>query len=344
MAKVLVIRLSAIGDVAMTIPVLYAAAGANPDDSFTVLTQTFLMPLFINRPSNIQVMGVNTKSTEKSLFGFLRYAFILRKYKFDVVLDLHCIIRSRLVDLLFRLSGKRVFEIDKGRRERRLLTGRPPKEIHRLRPMTNRYADVFHAAGLYFDDTFVSLYANHPVDGGVIRSVAGNKDGHWIGIAPFAKHRGKVYPVEKMEKVVAALSGRADVTVFLFGGRGGEEDILNRWEKEYARTRSVVGRFPLDMELPLISKLDVLVSMDSANMHFASLAGTNVISIWGATHPYAGFYGYHQRDDLAVQLDLPCRPCSIYGNRPCHRGDWACMNGITPERIVDKIESYLRQL
>ncbi|MDR1380799.1 MAG: glycosyltransferase family 9 protein [Tannerella sp.] len=344
MSKVLVIRLSAIGDVAMTIPVAYAVARANPDDSFTVLTQTFLMPLFINRPPNIQVMGVNTKSTEKSLFGFLRYAFILRKYKFDVVLDLHCVIRSRLVDALFRLGGKRIFEIDKGRGERRRLTGRPPKEIRRLRPVTERYADVFRAAGFRFEDSFVSLYADNPVDDRVIQSVAGSRDGYWIGIAPFAKHRGKVYPVEKMEKVVEALSGRGDVTVFLFGGRGGEQVILDRWEREYARTRSVVGRFSLDMELPLISKLDVLVCMDSANMHFASLAGTKVISVWGATHPYAGFYGYHQRDDLIVQVDLPCRPCSIYGNRPCYRGDWACMNDIAPEQIVDRIDGYLRQL
>ena len=49
MAKVLVIRLSAIGDVAMTVPVIYSAAKANPEDSFTVLTQAFLMPLFMNR-------------------------------------------------------------------------------------------------------------------------------------------------------------------------------------------------------------------------------------------------------------------------------------------------------
>ncbi|MDR2679213.1 MAG: glycosyltransferase family 9 protein [Tannerella sp.] len=344
MSKVLVIRLSAIGDVAMTIPVVYSAAEANPDDSFTMFTQTFLMPLFINRPPNVNVMGINTRNTEKSLFGFLRYAFILRKYKFDMVLDLHCVIRSRIVDVIFRLSGKRIFKIDKGRRERRLLTGRPPKEIRRLRPVTERYAEVFHAAGFHFEETFVSLYEKHPVDDTAIRFVAENKEGYRVGIAPFAKHRGKVYPVEKMEKVVEILSGRDDITVFLFGGRDGEKAVLDRWEKEYAHTRNVAGRYTLDKELPLIGKLDLLVCMDSANMHFASLVGTKVISIWGATHPYAGFYGYHQREDLAVQVDLPCRPCSIYGNKPCYRGDWACMNEITPERIVDKIDGYLRRL
>jgi ADP-heptose:LPS heptosyltransferase len=328
----------------MTIPVVYAVAEANPEDSFTVFTQTFLMPLFVNRPSNISVMGINIKNTEKSLFGFLRYAFLLRKYEFDMILDLHSVLRSRLVDIIFCLSGKKVFKIDKGRKERRILTGRPPKKISRLRPVIDRYADVFRAAGFRFEETFVSLYDKNPVNGKAIQSIAGNKDRYWIGIAPFAKHKGKAYPAKKMEKVVKMLSGRDDVVVFLFGGRGEEEAILNGWEKEHTHTRSVVGRYTLDMELPLISKLDLFVCMDSANMHFASLVGVKVISIWGATHPYAGFLGYRQREDLVVQVDLPCRPCSIYGKKPCFRKDWACLNEITPEQIMDKIDRYLKSL
>ena len=343
MSKILVVRLSAIGDVAMTIPVIYSVAAANPKDSFTVLTQTFLMPLFINRPPNVNVMGVNMKTTEKSFFGFLRYALILKMYKFDIVLDLHCVIRTWIVDFIFRLNGKKVFKIDKRRGECKRLTAKPPKEISPLRPVTERYADVFRAAGLNFENTFVSLYANDPITNDVINAIAGEKKGYWIGIAPFAKHNGKIYPVEKMEKVVESLSGQDGSVVYLFGGRGYEEKVLKQWENKYKNTICAVGRYSLDKELPLISNLDVLVSMDSANMHLASLVGTKVISVWGATHPYAGFYGYNQREDLAIQADMPCRPCSIYGNKSCHRGDLACMNEISPEQIVCKINNYLKQ-
>ncbi|MDR0744230.1 MAG: glycosyltransferase family 9 protein [Tannerella sp.] len=344
MSKILVIRLSAIGDVAMTIPVVYAVAEANPGDSFTVLTQTFLMPLFMNRPLNVNMMGVNTKNTEKSFLGFLRYTFILRKYKFDKVLDLHCVIRSRIVDFIFRLSGKPVFKIDKGRKERKFLTRRPPKEIYPLRPVTARYADVFHSAGFDFGETFVSLYDKNPVDEMAIKVMAGDKKGRWVGIAPFAGHKGKIYPPEKMEKVVKALSEQTDMKIFLFGGPNEEKNVIDSWKEKYQNTVSMAGRYLLDMELALISRLDILVSMDSANMHFASLAGTKVISVWGATHPYAGFYGYHQREDLIVQVDLPCRPCSIYGNKPCYRGDWACLNEIRPAQIVNKVMDYLNEL
>ena len=113
-------------------------------------------------------------------------------------------------------------------------------------------------------------------------------------------------------------------------------------EFQYPRVKSVVGKYALDNELALISQLDVLLCMDSANMHFASLVGTRVISIWGATHPYAGFYGYHQDSGDVIQENLPCRPCSVFGQKPCLRGDWACMTLITPERIVEKVKASIK--
>ena len=146
-----------------------------------------------------------------------------------------------------------------------------------------------------------------------------------------------------MEKVVESLSGQDGYVVYLFGGLGDEEKVLKQWENKYKNAICAVGRYSLDKELLLISNLDVLVCMDSANMHLASLVGTKVISVWGATHPYAGFYGYNQREDLAIQTDMPCRPCSIYGKKPCRRGDLACMNEILPEQIVGKINDYLKQ-
>lgn len=342
MSKVLVIRLSAIGDVAMTIPIVYSVALANPQDSFTVLTQTFLMPLFVNHPPNLHVMGMNTKTTEKSFGGLLRYAWILRKYRFDKVLDLHSVIRSRVIDLLFFLSGKKVYRLKKHPRKYKQLTARPPKQIHPLRKVTDRYGDVFRAAGFQFEETFVSLYADKPEDKILIESVAGPQKGYWVGIAPFARHAGKIYPPEKMERVVEELSKEKEITLFLFGGKGKEQETMEQWSRAYPNTINMAGRFLLDKELAFMHRLDVLVSMDSANMHLASLVGTRVISVWGATHPYAGFYGYHQREEMAVQVELPCRPCSVYGKKPCYRGDLACMHNISPEQISSKVINFLK--
>lgn len=342
MAKILVIRLSAIGDVAMTVPVIYSAAKANPQDTFTVLTQAFLIPVFMNRPANVDVIGINTKGAEKTLGGLLRFASALVKYDYDIVLDLHNVIRTMIVRSFFRVKGKKVFVVDKARLERKRLTTRDHKAFKPLRPVIERYADVFRASGLNYTETFTSLYESRAADLSAMEAIAGTKTGKWIGIAPFAKHRGKIYPLDDMEQVVARLSEHEDYTIFLLGGRGYEEAVLEQWAFQYPRVKSIVGRYTLDNELALISRLDVLLCMDSANMHFASLVGTKVVSIWGATHPYAGFYGYHQDPDNAIQIDLPCRPCSVFGQKPCFRGDWACMTQIRPEKIVEKVKEVCR--
>ena len=416
MANILVIRLSAIGDVAMTVPVIYSAAKANPTDSFTVLTQAFLIPVFINRPKNVNVIGINTKSTEKTLAGLLRFASALVKYDFDMVLDLHDVLRTMIIRTLFRLNGRRVFVVDKARKDRARLTDAKHKRFKQLRPVIERYADVFRNAGLHYTESFTSLYETSTPDLSALEPLAGTKTGKWIGIAPFAKHRGKIYPTGEMELVMAELSDREDFTIFLFGGRGYEEALLDQWAFEYPRVKSVAGKYSLDQELALIgiapfakhrgkiyptgemelvmaelsdredftiflfggrgyeealldqwafeyprvksvagkysldqelaliSRLDLLICMDSANMHFASLVGTRVLSVWGATHPYAGFYGYHQDPEDCIQLDLPCRPCSVFGQKPCLRKDWACMKQLNPDLIINKVLTSLNEM
>ena len=159
----------------------------------------------------------------------------------------------------------------------------------------------------------------------------------WIGIAPFAAHKGKIYPLEKMERVIELLLEREpNCRIFLFGGGAEERELLTQWESRHDRcTCALLGS--LYNELVLMSHLDTMVSMDSANMHLASLTGTRVVSVWGATHPFAGFMGWNQSPADAVQTTLPCRPCSIFGNKPCLHGDYPCLNSITPEDIVERV-------
>lgn len=166
----------------------------------------------------------------------------------------------------------------------------------------------------------------------------------WVGLAPFAAHAGKIYPEEKMRDLIALLNQRhPSWRFFLFGGGGRERDLLTAWAEPFPKTQCVGTLLhSLDEELILMSRLDAMVSMDSANMHLASVVGTPVVSVWGATHPFAGFMGWGQPAENAIQVEgLPCRPCSVYGNTPCLRGDFACMAGIAPERIVKRIEEVV---
>jgi len=343
MANILVIRLSAIADVAMVLPVIYSAANVNPRDSFTVLTQTFMIPVFVNHPPNVEVIGISIKGAEKTLMGLLRFTSVLLKYDYDIVLDLQNVLRTIIIRTLFRLKGKSVYSLDKIRNQYPPLMRLEHKVMKPLPTLKERCADVFRNARLTYMDTFVSLYDVHPANLSSMESIAGVKCGKWLGVAPFARYRGKVYPVDEMEQVVAELSRREDLTIFLFGARGYEEAILEDWVFRYPRVKNVVGKYSLDTELALISQLDLLLSMDSANMHFASLVGTRVLSVWGATHVYSGFYGYRQRPEDVIELSLPCRPCSKFGEKECPRGNWECLTSLTPDIIIARVSALLNE-
>ena len=344
MAHILVIRISAIGDVAMTIPVIYSAAKANPNDTFTVVTQAFLKPIFMNAPTNVEVVSINTKGREKNLKGLLRFVLALGRQQYDMVLDLHDVLRSKVIRNYFKFKGVPVFVFNKGRADRAKLTAQKAnKSLTPLRSVVERYADVFRDAGLNYNETFTSLFQDIPADIVAMENLVGNKKGKWVGIAPFAKHRGKIYPADKMEALIEHLAAYSDVDIFLFGGKGPEEIVINKFAQAHPNVHSAVARYALDMELTLISELDVLVSMDSANMHFASLVNTPVVSIWGATHPAVGFYGYHQHVDNIVQLPLSCRPCSVFGDKPCYKGTWECLETLGVELVIDKIDKILNK-
>lgn len=342
MAKILVIRLSAIGDVAMTVPVIHSLAMQYPQHQITVLSKPNMSALFKQLPSNVSFKGVDTKEKHRGFQGLNRLYDELKEEGYDYIADFHDVLRTKYLRLRFRLGGKRIAYIDKGRKEKKALTKHANKSFQPLKTSFQRYADVLAELGLPVQLTFRSIYEKGKGDITSLFSLTGEKGAnHWIGMAPFATHPGKIYPTEKIKEIIKQLSNRSDIRLFLFGGGKQEIEILSQWEKEFPSTVCVAGKLKWDTELALISHLNVMVSMDSSNMHLASMVGTPVVSIWGATHPYAGFMGWNQSADDAVQVDLPCRPCSIYGNKPCSRGDYACLHAISTQTIVEQIEKYL---
>lgn len=309
MKRLLIIRFSALGDVAMVVPVVRALAEQYPELEITILSQKRMEDLFAYLPKNVHFHGVDLHSQS------LR-EIIAGLGTFDYVADLHGVWRSMVIRWAMRLRGANVRTIQKGRLERFLLTH---KWTHKpLRTTILRYCDTLQGLGL-------SL---------AIPTIATKESGKGIGIAPFAAHKGKVYPLDHMEQVVAMLSERGE-RIVLFGGPK-EAAILEAWAKQYPNVESVAGHYSLREEMEIMRGLRIMLTMDSANMHLASLVGTRVVSIWGATHPKAGFLGYGQQESDCIQRDLPCRPCSIYGNKKCQFGDYRCLD-INPDAIIQRI-------
>lgn len=344
---ILIIRFSAIGDVAMAVPVVYSLAMTYPDVRITVLSRAFARTFFEGLAPNVGFMEADVKKEYHGVRGLDRLYRRLAAKNFTAVADFHNVLRSEYLRMRFSIARYDVAHIDKHRKSRRRLILPENKRMVKLPTSFQNYADVLERLGYPVKLSFTSLF---PPEGGDLerlpvgigRKAAGDV---WIGIAPFAAHDGKVYPPEMMRRVMdMVLERHPQARLFLFGRGEREEATFGRWCAEMPQCVEV-GRHLEDMgqELILMSHLDLMVSMDSANMHLASIAGRPVVSIWGATHPYAGFMGWNQTEDTVVQADLPCRPCSIYGNKPCARGDFACMRNIEPGQVAERIEYVLRK-
>lgn len=333
---ILVIRFSALGDVAMTVPVLQQALQQNPQLQITVVSQAFCEPLFAGL-ERCQFYPAHLKTVHKGAAGiYALYRELVKKYRFDAVADLHGVLRSHLLRFFFRLGGYPTAVIDKGRAAKKALTRRTDKDFRQLTSSFERYAAVLADLGLT-----IKLHAQQPVYRQSKQlPVEIKTEKPWIGIAPFAQHREKMYPVEKMKLVVEKLAHQ--YTVLLFGGGKEEAAVLQEWADHIPGVLNMAGQYSLKEELALISRLSMMISMDSANMHLASLYGVPVVSIWGATHPFAGFYGWGQSTENIISKNLSCRPCSVFGNKPCWRGDHACMQQITPEEIVERVVKMLK--
>ena len=346
---ILVIRFSALGDVAMTVPVIAALARQYPHVRITMLSRGFARPFFEGLAPNVSFMEADVKGEYRGVKGLNALYRRLTAKNFTAIADLHDVLRSLYLRLRFDLGRYKVAHVNKHRKDKRQLVSAGQKVLKPLPSMFENYAEVFARLGypVQLDPTF-SLNERFDLPEARFAEFwdgreAPEQGALLIGVAPFAAHEGKIYPLPLMEKVISGLCDRhPDARLFFFGGGETEMAVFHEWAAKYAQCVVVGDHLKgLHEELALMKRLSVMVSMDSANLHFASLVALPVVSVWGATHPYAGFMGYGQSPENAVQIDLPCRPCSIYGQKPCMRGDWACLQNISPEQIINKVETVI---
>lgn len=340
MARILITRLSSFGDVAMLVPVVFSVAARYPQDRFIVLTRKSFAPLFENLGFNINAVTFDPSYHHKGLWGTLKLLRSVMKYGYSHVADVHDVLRTKLVRGCMFMLFRKTAHIDKGRAEKKHMIA--SKELYPpLKPTYERYMEVFEKLGFPAEMIFKNFFEFKERSLYPLRAIVKEKDCKWIGIAPFAKHQEKVYPIHKMENILENLVSNASAKIFLFGSGPDERSILEDWEKKYPNVICASGKINLVNELLLMSYLDVVISMDSANMHLASLVETPVVSIWGATHPSLGFYGFNQKSENIVQHDLECRPCSVFGDKACFRKDLSCLNEISEEEVIRKVMAIL---
>jgi ADP-heptose:LPS heptosyltransferase len=332
--------MSAMGDVAMTVPVIRAFVEQFPEVKITVVSRPFFKPFFDGIP-NVNFFAVDVKGRHKGFIGLLKLYSDLKKLNVDAVADLHNVLRSQIIRTLFALSGKIVAATDKGRADKKALTRAENKTFEPVKTMVQRHIETFKNLGFSVGLSTPSFPEKANLSSEII-SITGEKTNKkWIGIAPFAQYGSKVYPQDLMQQVIDELALDTNNKIFLFGGGNTEIETLNSFAHGKENVINVAGKLKLTQELELISNLDVMLSMDSGNAHIAAMLGIKVITLWGATHPYAGFVPFNQPLENCLVSDrekFPMLPTSVYGNKKV-AGYEDAMRTISTKKIIDKLLS-----
>ena len=329
---ILVLRLSAMGDVAMLPYAVDALKKAYPQVKITVASRPAFRPFF--RDCDAEFFPADVKNEYRGIKGLLTLSKILRGKGIDAFADEHGVLRSTFLRALMRLHGIRTVRIDKGHCEKRKAVKHHGSGQY-LKHTVIRYCDTLRRLGFDFPDPQPAAKKSRPCP------IECGAEETKVGFAPFSAHRGKSCPEILRRQITERLSSRFD-RVFIHGGGGEEADFAHEMESLYPNVTAVFGRVSgLGGEMDLISNLDCMVSMDSLAMHIASLTATPVVSIWGATHPKLGFLGYGCDTEGIVQTDAECRPCSTFGNKECRFGTYACLTAITAEDVADRTEKII---
>ena len=329
----MIFRFSAMGDVAMLVPVLRCLYVQNKNIQITLVTRERFAPIF-KEFSDLRLITPDFGGTNKGLKGLYSLYKELKKTRPNRIADIHNNLRSRILRMFFRSSFIRIKAIDKGYSERRRLTHPTKKTMKPLTPQHYRYVEVFSRLGFSLDLDKHEF----PIKPGLPKSslkIDLPADRKWIGIAPFAAHPGKVYPLDLMQKVVGYLQQQH--TVFLFGNGSKEASQIHIWSKAYPNVIPHALEISFSNQLDLIANPDVMISMDSANGHLAANFGVPVITLWGMTHPFLGFSAFGQNNHLLVNRErFPKVPTSAYG-KTVPKGYRDAMRSIAPEQVIEMV-------
>lgn len=329
------------GDVAMTVPVIRALVQQHANVKVTVVSRPFFKPFFDDM-DRVAFFSVDLENRHKGFFGIYRLFKELKKLKIDAVADFHNVLRSKILRTFFKSTGTKTAFTDKGRKDKKQLTRLEKKVLKPVKPMVDRHVDTLAQLGFKVHLSKISFPEKTVLSDEILKVTTEKSNNKWIGIAPFAQYQTKVYPTERMQQVILDLSTNENYKIFLFGGKN-ELNSLKNLQQNLENVTIVANKLTFKQELQFIPHLDVMLSMDSGNAHIAAMYGVKVVTLWGNTHPFAGFVPFNQplENSLIPNLEnYPFLPTSVYGNKIV-AGYEDVMQSITPEEVVAKISTNL---
>jgi ADP-heptose:LPS heptosyltransferase len=319
MVKIVIIRLSSLGDIVLLTPIPKTIKEVFKDAEITLITKPQYVPIFENYPYIDFIVPFNSiRETKRRL----------KNESFDIVIDLHY--KPITILLSLSLNTRRRLWIRK-----RLLSWW--SAVHLKKKIPEK-----HIIDLYFDT--ISPICKKIIDKSPFLSIS-DLEKKWaesrvrdlkrpiVGFAIGAKKKVRRWTgFGKLSQII-------DETIILFGDKEDRESLK---DMQFRKDRVIdsIGKLTIRETIALLEKCDLLVCNDSGLGHIASAVKTPVISIFGPTIREFGFAPYGEKN-IVLSKPLPCKPCSLHGEKKCKRGDNLCLKLITPEEVKKEIEKFM---
>jgi heptosyltransferase-2 len=331
--RVLIIRLSSLGDVILTTPVPANIKAACPDSRITVLVKEAFAPVFEGNPDVDDV----TRFEERGLWGWMAE---IRRRRYDWILDLHDTPRSRL---WCALSGaaRRVRYDKRAWARRRLVATKTPSSTL-AGTVVDRYVEVLPALGVPVVDRRPRLADWSARPDLRVRWAAETGTGPWLVAAPGAAHGTKRWGAERFAEASRRLARELRARIVLVGAPG--DLAAGEAVKALLPEASVtIGRTGLADLFHLIGRASLLLTNDSGTMHVGDALGVPTVAVFGPTVEAFGFFPQGPRSRVVQAEGVDCRPCSLHGAERCPQGHFRCMGDVSVDSVLDAARAVLKR-
>ncbi len=332
--RILMIRLSSLGDIILTTPVLRLLRESWPAARIDFVLKTEFQEVLRAHPCVDRLVLVDTREP-------LRHTIrALRETHYDLVLDLHRTWRS--VWLYHGSRARQRLAYRKYTLRRALLVHCKWNTLPYTASVPERYALPLRRLGVDRPLTQPEIY----VDAGstlAVEQYLADAGLHavprcWIAVAPGARWKTKQWPVERFASAAQELAARYDATIVMLGDRDDRAVAQAFRQHVTAPVIDTVGQLPLMQTAALLQQCRLLLCNDSGLMHMATALSVPVVAVFGPTVEAFGFYPFLAAAQV-VSHPLACRPCTTKGANRCPRIHHDCMQRIVPEQVVAAAET-----
>ncbi len=337
--KILIIRLSAMGDVLLTTPLIRRLKQQFPDCEIDFLVKEAYATLIKDNPS---LHYTWTLYSEKGLWGFVHLCRQIQKKKYDGIIDLQVNVRSFMIRI-FSQAKKRVRY--KTWRGRRFLLVHFHWNIYKIcLPVPLRFLRAVVSWGVKDDGLGLELFVNEETKS-IVRSHLAERGIHTkdriIVFAPGASKMTKRWPSENFA-CLGNIFFKMNYRIVLVGGHQ-DRDVCKDIEGAMKTTpENFTGQLSLQETAALINESALLITNDTGVMHMGAALKKPIVAIFGPTTHHLGFAPFRTQS-IVIEKSLPCRPCSYHGTDVCPKGHFRCMKDIHVKHVLQAANDLLHE-